>query len=142
MSELGALDSTAGSPPCRPSDADGTPRPSDADGAPAPSDPHANVTVMLVMISALLAWAFGASSLRRSDPSPPPPIRSTVNPNTAPWWELAAVPRVGPALAQMIVAHREQSDRRPAFREGADLDQVSGIGPATIRVIAPCMDFE
>ncbi len=112
--------------------------------AAASTAPGESVTVLLVLSMALATCAFGLPAALRSmhPPTAPLAIRTTVNPNTAPWWELAAVPRVGPALAQMIVAHREQSPTQPAFRQAADLDHVPGIGPATVRVIAPFMHFE
>lgn len=49
-----------------------------------------------------------------------------VNLNTATAAELETLPGIGPALAQRIVAHREQ---RGPFRTVKDLLKVSGIGP-------------
>lgn len=54
--------------------------------------------------------------------------------NTAPAIEIERLPRVGPALAARIVAHREANG---AFRTLGDLDQVSGIGPALLESLAP-----
>jgi DNA uptake protein ComE-like DNA-binding protein len=57
-----------------------------------------------------------------------------VNPNTAAWWELAALPDVGKMLAQEIVAYRqarraELSDPQAiVFRRLEDLQPVRGIG--------------
>jgi competence protein ComEA len=52
--------------------------------------------------------------------------------------ELTRLPRVGPALAQRIVAWRE---RRGPFGGIARLDSVSGIGPALLDAIRPYVSF-
>ncbi len=57
-----------------------------------------------------------------------------IDPNTAPAEELQRLPRVGPALAARIVARREE---RGPYRTLADLDSVSGVGPALLAAAAP-----
>ena len=57
-----------------------------------------------------------------------------IDPNRATADELQRLPRVGPAVAGRVVAHREAHG---AFRTLADLDAVSGIGPAMLAAIAP-----
>ncbi len=52
--------------------------------------------------------------------------------------ELERLPRVGPALAQRIVADRAA---RGAYRSLEELGRVPGIGPATLRVLAPVVTF-
>ena len=54
--------------------------------------------------------------------------------NTATPAELEALPRIGPALAARIRAARP-------FRRLADLDRVKGIGPATLKVLAPYVEL-
>jgi competence ComEA-like helix-hairpin-helix protein len=61
-----------------------------------------------------------------------------IDPNTAPAEQLDRLPRVGPALAERIVAHRESQG---AFRTTADLGAVSGIGPALLEGIGPYLDL-
>jgi competence ComEA-like helix-hairpin-helix protein len=61
------------------------------------------------------------------------PLR--LNPNTASAAELALLPRIGPALAEAIVAYRTAAPQLPAFRSAADLDRVSHIGPATVEAM-------
>jgi DNA uptake protein ComE-like DNA-binding protein len=65
-----------------------------------------------------------------------------VDPNVAPWWELAALPRIGETTAQRIVEFREQASGeaappgKPVFRRAAELTRVSGIGPRTVTRLA------
>jgi competence protein ComEA len=70
---------------------------------------------------------------------------STVDPNTADWPTLAALPSIGPALAKRIVEDRdafaEQHPGQPAYRQPNDLLQVKGIGPAIIQAVAPHLSF-
>ncbi|MEK6674451.1 MAG: helix-hairpin-helix domain-containing protein [Planctomycetota bacterium] len=74
-------------------------------------------------------------------------VRSTVNPNTAPWWELTVLPGIGPTKAIDIVRYREsiQNDRSvlptPTFRRSEDLDLIRGIGPKTIMRIRDELRF-
>ena len=73
----------------------------------------------------------------------------SLDPDTAPWWELTALPRFGPALAFEVVRYRE-SVRKDApdplnarvFNHPADLAKVRGIGPVTVRRIAPYLRFK
>jgi competence protein ComEA len=73
-----------------------------------------------------------ASSARKLDPG------ERVDPNRAGVDELSRLPGVGRAVAERIVAAREGQG---AFRQGADLLEVSGIGPATLSRIEPFLDF-
>lgn len=59
-----------------------------------------------------------------------------IDPNRATADELQRLPRVGPALAERIVAHREA---RGGLRSLADLDEVPGVGPAMLRSLAPLL---
>lgn len=57
-----------------------------------------------------------------------------IDPNRATVIELERLPRVGPGLAERIVAHRQAHG---PFRTLGDLDAVSGIGPALLESLAP-----
>jgi competence protein ComEA len=61
----------------------------------------------------------------------------SLDPNRAPDVELQRLRGVGPVLARAIVEHR----RTTPFRTKADLLEVKGIGPATLRRIAPHLDL-
>ncbi len=51
-----------------------------------------------------------------------------VNINTATAQQLEALPRIGPAIAQRIIAYREKNG---AFKRPAELMNVKGIGEST-----------
>lgn len=53
--------------------------------------------------------------------------------NTATQAELESLPKVGPTLAARIRAGRP-------YRDLDDLDRVKGVGPATLRVLAPFVE--
>lgn len=61
-----------------------------------------------------------------------------LDPNAAPAEQLDRLPRVGPAIADRIVAFRAAGGR---FRSAEDLRQVSGIGPSLLAAIEPHLDF-
>jgi competence ComEA-like helix-hairpin-helix protein len=82
--------------------------------------------------------------------APPPediPV-ARINPNKAPWYELAELPGIGEKTARAIVDYREAFARErpdepgPVFRRAADLADVPGIGPKTVAKIAPYLRFE
>ncbi|HEX5724417.1 MAG TPA: helix-hairpin-helix domain-containing protein [Longimicrobiaceae bacterium] len=75
--------------------------------------------------------AKAADEARRALPLAP---GERIDPNTAPAAELDRLPKVGPALAAGIAAHRAARGR---FRTLADLDSVPGVGPAVLAAVAP-----
>ena len=62
-----------------------------------------------------------------------------VNVNSADVETLSLLPRVGPAVAQRIVDHREQNG---TFKEKADLMLVRGIGERTFELLEPYVVLE
>ncbi len=52
--------------------------------------------------------------------------------------DLLNLPEVGPALARKILSHREQHG---AFQSIEDLGEVSGVGPQTLKLLAPYLNF-
>lgn len=79
----------------------------------------------------------GASSSKRKARGPAQEPLS-IDVNTANAAELERLPRVGPALAQRIVAWRE---RHGPFGGPEDLRHVRGIGPSTVRLLLPLVTF-
>ncbi|NKX49713.1 helix-hairpin-helix domain-containing protein, partial [Arthrobacter deserti] len=63
---------------------------------------------------------------------PDAPDAGAVNINTATAEELAALPRIGPVLAQRIVDFRQQHG---PFTSAQDLDAVPGIGPGLLEAL-------
>jgi len=126
-----------------------TPEINDADSATEagrPSDPALIlfVVLMVVMLVILLRALPPREPLARRQPS-----RATIDPNTAPWWELTVLPRIGEQTARKIVLYRESAKMPPAgptgkpvFRDAGDLTQVRGLGPRTTLHIAPFLRFD
>src|SRR5512145_1622029 len=105
--------------------------------------------VLLSLLSLMMLYGLAERWWVWRSIGPRPRAEVTIDPNTAPWWELAILPRVGPALAHDIVAYREALQRsvpqrpsRPPFRAVQDLDHVKGIGPVTLHRLGPYLRFE
>jgi Helix-hairpin-helix motif len=84
------------------------------------------------------------------DPQPLHPPREhdladRIDPNTADWQTLAALPLIGDKRAQDIVAYRErftsENSGRAAFLTLNDLRNIRGIGTATIQTLDPFLIF-
>ncbi len=95
------------------------------------------VLLWIVMLLALRPIARDAVT-----PRPPGVATHTLDPNTAPWWELTALPRIGEVTARKIVAHRGLvADDTPTFLAPGDLQRIRGIGPLTLLRIGPYLSF-
>jgi competence protein ComEA len=68
------------------------------------------------------------------DLAAPRAARFEIDINTADAAELMLLPEIGPALAERIVADRQENG---PFGSRADLDRVRGIGPATLERVMP-----
>ena len=85
-----------------------------------------------------------------SNPQPVRPQRydelaDKIDPNTADWQSLAALPAVGEKRAKTIIEYREaftkQHPDHLAFEEPQDLLLVRGIGPSMLATLRPYMLF-
>ena len=101
---------------------------------------------VLILIPVTLAWGLPLC-LSADQASELPAAQSKVEPNRAPWQELAVLPMIGEGKARAIVAYRDtwdgssQSPRSP-FTSPQDLSKVSGIGPKTVAKLTPYLRFE
>jgi len=72
-------------------------------------------------------------------------VLAKVDPNSADWPTLAALPSIGPALAKRIVKERAafatEHPGEMAYLQIDDLLRVKGIGPAVIEAIRPHLLF-
>ena len=93
-----------------------------------------------------LSLAFLIGRPRQEAGSRSVPADERINPNEAPVASLARLPGIGLTRARTIVVFREQfreqGRRGPAFRCADDLEQIRGIGPATVAGIRPWLRFE
>ena len=102
----------------------------------------------------IIGLTAGMLTVTTMAPSPaqsvhPPPARRSINPNLAPWWELAVLPRIGENTARRVVSFREAArpfapdgPAGPVFCRAADLTAVRGIGPRTVARVARYLRFE
>ena len=63
-----------------------------------------------------------------------------IDPNTASVASLRRLPGIGPMRAQMIVQYRQRHGPA-AFQTAKDLQNVPGVGPGTVRRIAPFLNL-
>lgn len=84
--------------------------------------------------SVMLADAPGGAAGSVQGIEPGTDAAGLVNINTASAEELQTLPKVGPVLAASIISWREQYG---GFSSVDELDQVSGIGPATLEALRP-----
>ncbi|HEY2585557.1 MAG TPA: helix-hairpin-helix domain-containing protein [Tepidisphaeraceae bacterium] len=108
---------------------------------------------LLSLLTVLLLFLSIRFVLDRShvpDPQPPEGSRagelaSRIDPNTADWQTLSAIPTLGPKRAKDIVAFRERARAADptaiVFRSPTDLLRIRGIGEATIENLRPYLIF-
>lgn len=88
------------------------------------------------ILAALVAFAVAAVALPAVAAAAP---AGKVNVNTADADDLALLPRVGPALAERILEHR---DANGDFESAEDLMLVRGIGERTFELLEPFVTLE
>ena len=104
----------------------------------SPSSSQAPGDVRLVTRDSTPASALRATARRAASLARPLLPGERVDVDRADVTELTRLPRVGPALAQRIVAWRE---RHGPFGTLMRLDSVSGIGPALLDAIRSYVSF-
>ncbi len=94
----------------------------------------------MVFLALTMGAVVGRSITRSAGDGPTEQTVRTLDPNVAPWWELAALPELGRSLSQSVVAHRRGIARdggEVAFDSPADLLVIRGIGPKTVERLTP-----
>ena len=103
------------------------------------------LAALLAIFILILFYRYYCNPHYIPDPLPPGDLSSQlihqIDPNIADESALASLPRIGPSLARAIIAYRDSSPSRPAFKTLADLRQVKGIGPLTLPKLAPYLTF-
>jgi len=108
------------------------------------------VLVMLAIIVVICGWRMWRNPTHVSNPQPDEPARASelrdkIDPNTADWETLAALPTLGGRRAKGIVSFREQmlagTTRPTVFQRPEDLLKVHGIGAAMMNQISPYLEF-
>jgi Helix-hairpin-helix motif len=109
--------------------------------------------VLIALLACLLIYLIVRlilNPLYVSDPQPPRPPRhdelaDRIDPNTADWQTLAALPGLGEKRAKTIVEYREafttKNPEHLAFSEPEDLLLVRGIGPSMLATMRPYLLF-
>ncbi len=95
------------------------------------------VLVATCFTAILLHWIWQlvfSTSLIEIEQAAPLELEFQVQVNEAQWPELTLLPRIGETLARRIVAYRDQHG---PFQNVDQLIEVKGIGPKTMRQIAP-----
>jgi competence protein ComEA len=126
-----------------------------APGSPTSSAGDRVLAAQLAAVDSLREQRKGGGATRRSGKRPsrstrakptlpngpvnaPQAMAPLIDVNSAPADSLEQLPRVGPALARRIVAWREAHG---PFADPEALRHVRGIGPATVRLLAPRVTF-
>jgi DNA uptake protein ComE-like DNA-binding protein len=115
------------------------------------ADPQIAAAVAIVG-AALAGWSAILFMHGTTIPNPPPNVgihasdlSDHLDPNTATAAELAEIPRLGEKHAAEIVAYRESflaaHPNGRAFATLNDLTHIRGIGPATLKLMAPYLEF-
>jgi DNA uptake protein ComE-like DNA-binding protein len=108
------------------------------------------LTAIILLLLAVLMTRYVMNRSYVSDPQLSDPARAheladRIDPNTADWEVLAALPQIGEKRAKSIVDHRERSRRlRPdeaVFQKPEDLLRIRGFGAATIEHLRPFLIF-
>jgi DNA uptake protein ComE-like DNA-binding protein len=109
---------------------------------------------VLITLLSIVTIAVGLRLWRNSsyvsDPQPDVPARfdqlaDKVDPNTADWQTLAALPQLGEKRAKSIVAYREEfvasHPGKRAFEKPDDLTKIRGIGQVMLETLMPYLMF-
>ncbi|MCG3129535.1 MAG: hypothetical protein FLDDKLPJ_00268 [Phycisphaerae bacterium] len=112
--------------------------------ASPPSLPASFNVALAAVLTAILLHTVHLATVGKDPQEPGTDQALCLDPNRATWTELAAIPGLGPVRALTIVRHRQRvvaAGSPVAFQNVSALDQVSGIGPATIEDVRRHLRF-
>jgi competence protein ComEA len=94
--------------------------------------------VLAVAVGAMAVFLLVGQARTSADPHLAPPVLR-IDPNTAPYEVIQALPRVGPTRARAWVQARANG----SFHSLVDLDdRIAGIGPATCLAVDAYLQFD
>jgi hypothetical protein len=108
---------------------------------------------LLVLLTLFLSFLIVQAVRNRTFISDPQPsegpraaeLQSRIDPNSADWQTLAAIPNLGEKRAKAIVAYRDGMHighaKMVVFHSPADLLHIRGIGAATVENLRPYLSF-
>jgi competence protein ComEA len=106
--------------------------------------------VILVALFVYLAIRYACHPVYVSDPQPDIPARfhdlaDRIDPNSADWQTLAALPGIGEKKAKDIIEYRDRTAAerpgKPVFEKLEDLLRIKGIGRAMMTGMEPYLTF-
>lgn len=103
------------------------------------------VTTLLIIATLSIGYTLYTPTNGES-PRNAMPIQTSINPNTAGWYELAQLPGIGEGVAKKIVAYRDSrkvkiSANAQVFHRPSDLLPINGIGTKMLQRISPFLSF-
>jgi hypothetical protein len=105
---------------------------------------------ILACLIVCLSVRYACNPVYVSDPQPEVPSRfdelaDRIDPNTADWETLAALPGIGEKRAKDIVAYRDRAagehPGKPVFEKQTDLLKIRGVGRAMMEGMEPYLSF-
>jgi DNA uptake protein ComE-like DNA-binding protein len=109
------------------------------------------MAAVLGVVLAVLVWRTVRDRAYISEPQPSRPAKfgelaDRLDPNTASWEELVAIPTLGEKRARAVVEYRENWLKRhpgegPAFKSALDLVVVRGIGASMVETLSGHLVF-
>ena len=109
--------------------------------------------ILIVLLALFLGWLCYRYATNRAEVPDPQPaqgaraseLATRIDPNTADWQTLAAIPGMGEKKAHAIVEYRERvrgkNSEAVVFCTRADLQHIRGIGAATSENLSPYLVF-
>ena len=107
------------------------------------------MAVLLSIVFIFAAWQLAFNHTYIDNPQPAvgdlySNLADRIDPNTADWPELAALPMLGEKRAKALIEYRQRVHQRGdarAFNSAEDLYRVDGFGPKLVAQLSPFLHF-